>query len=61
MRARSREEPLPAQAHPRRGYGASGDTYHRRFKTFQALAQRPRLGLSRLHHSSAGQVGLVPH
>lgn len=61
MHARSREEPLPARAHSRLGYGVSRDTYHGCFKTFQALAQRPRPGLRRLHHSSAGQVCLVSY
>lgn len=61
MHARSREEPLPARAHSRLGYGVSGDTHHGCFKTFQALAQRPRPGLRRLHHSSAGQVCLVSY
>lgn len=58
---RSRERPPPAEAHSRLGSGASGATYHGCFKTFQALAQGPCPGLSRIHHSSAGQVCLVPH
>lgn len=58
---RSCEKLLPAEAHSRLGCGAGGDTYHGCFKTFQALAQRPRPGLSRRHRSPAGQVCLVPH
>lgn len=45
----------------RLGYGAGGGTYHGCFKTFQALAQCPRLGLGHIHHSPASQVCLVPH
>lgn len=61
MPVRSRERPLPAEAHSRLGSGVSGATYHGCFKTFQALAQGPLPGLSRIHRSSAGQVCLVPH
>lgn len=61
LRVRLRERPLPAEAHSEPGSGVSGATYHGCFKTFQALAQGPLPGLSRIHRSSAGQVCLVPH
>lgn len=60
MPVRSCENPLPAEARSPLATEHVG-TYHRCFKTFQALAQRPLLGLRRFHHVSAAQVCLVAH